>query len=310
MVSKVGSTPVSRRRSRAAVREEIEFFLFISLWLIGFIVFNAGPILAAIGLSFTRWSMVSAPTWIGLTNYVTMFTHDPLFIKALINSAYYTCVSVPLGVTLAFLIALLMNQRVRGIYLFRTIYYLPSVVSGVAVAILWGWLFHPQFGLINFFLGLVGIKGPEWLFSLTWSMPAMIIMSLWSIGGSMLIYLAGLQGIPEHLYEAASIDGASALTKFRHVTIPLVSPVIFFNLILAIIGSFQVFTNIWVMTQGGPANATLVYVVYLYERAFQDFNMGYASALAWILFLVILAFTLIQFVLAPRWVYYEGEKGR
>jgi len=217
---------------------------------------------------------------------------------------------VPLGMILALLIAMLMNQKVRGIYLFRTIFYLPSVISGVAVAILWAWLFHPQFGLINFFLGLFGIQGPEWLFSLTWSMPAMIIMSLWSIGGSMLIYLAGLQSVPGHLYEAAAIDGAGVFTKFRHVTIPLISPVIFFNLVLSIIGSFQVFTNIYVMTQGGPANSTLVYVIYLYQKAFQDFNMGYASALAWILFLVIMFFTAIQFIFAPRWVYYEGEQRR
>lgn len=298
------------RRRRVALREEGEFFLFIGLWLIGFLVFNAGPILATIAISFTRWSMVKAPIWIGLTNYVTMFTNDPLFIKALINTIYYTGVSVPLSMLLALLLALLMNQRVRGIYVFRTIFYLPSVVSGVAVAILWTWLFHPQYGLINFFLSLIGIQGPEWLYSLQWSMPAMILMSLWSIGGSMLIYLAGLQGIPEHLYEAASIDGANAFTRFRHVTIPMISPVIFFNLILSIIGSFQVFTNIYVMTQGGPANSTMVYVVYLYERAFQDFNMGYASALAWILFLVIMFFTLIQFVLAPRWVYYEGGQRR
>lgn len=301
---------VKPRRHRAALREEVEFFLFAGPWVLGFIVFNAGPILATIAISFTRWSMVKAPVWVGLANYVTMFTNDPLFFRALLNTIYYTGVSVPLGMLLALLLALLLNQRVHGIYVFRTIFYLPSVVSGVAVAILWSWLFHPQFGLINYFLSFIGIKGPEWLYSLTWSMPAMIVMSLWSIGGSMLIYLAGLQGIPEHLYEAASIDGATAWTKFRHVTVPLVSPVIFFNLILSMIGSFQVFTNIYVMTQGGPANSTLVYVLYLYEKAFQDFNMGYASALAWILFLIIMSFTAIQFVLAPRWVYYEGEQRR
>jgi multiple sugar transport system permease protein len=308
-MARPAATARARRRG-ITLREEVEFFLFVGLWLIGFLVFNAGPILATIVLSFTQWSMVKAPVWIGLSNYVTLITNDPLFYKALLNTIYYTGVSVPLGMILALLIAMLMNQKVRGIYLFRTIFYLPSVISGVAVAILWAWLFHPQFGLINFFLGLFGIQGPEWLFSLTWSMPAMIIMSLWSIGGSMLIYLAGLQSVPGHLYEAAAIDGAGVFTKFRHVTIPLISPVIFFNLVLSIIGSFQVFTNIYVMTQGGPANSTLVYVIYLYQKAFQDFNMGYASALAWILFLVIMFFTAIQFIFAPRWVYYEGEQRR
>jgi multiple sugar transport system permease protein len=190
--------------------------------------------------------------------------------------------------------------------LFRTIFYLPSVCSGVAVAILWTTIFNPDFGLINSALHAVGITGPQWLVDPSWAMPAMIVMSLWGVGGSMVIYLAGLQGIPVHLYEAAGLDGAGPVRKFWHVTVPMMSPIIFFNLIVGIIGSFQAFVQMYVMTNGGPANATLVYLLYLYRTAFEDFDMGYASALAWVLFLILLAITLGQLVLARRWVYYEG----
>jgi multiple sugar transport system permease protein len=299
-----------QRRGKLALREELQFYLFISPWLVGFILFTAGPILASLVLSMTDWSVLKKPDFVGLANYVTMFTSDPYFFKVLGNTIYYAGLSVPLGIVLAFMISVLLNQKLVGITLFRTFFYLPSLVTGVAVAVLWAWLLNPQFGLINHGLRLLGIEGPEWLYNTKTAMPAMIVMSLWGIGGTMLTYLAGLQGIPEHLYEAAEIDGAGAVSKFFNVTIPLMTPVIFFNLIVAIIGSFQTFTQFYVMTNGGPANATLVYVLYLYRNAFEYFKMGYASALAWVLFFLILALTVIQFYLAPRWVYYEGDLAR
>jgi len=293
-----------------ARREEREFYLFITPWLIGFLLFSLIPILASLFISMSEWSMLSAPTWKGLSNYIHIFGHDPLFQKTLTNTLYYTCLSVPLGIVLAMLIAILLNQKVRGMTLFRTIFYIPSLVTGVSVAVLWAWLLNPQFGLVNHFLmTFFHIKGPEWLFNTKTAMPAMILMSLWGIGGSMVIYLAGLQGIPEHLYEAAEIDGAGAVGRFFNITVPMLTPTIFFNLIMGIIGSMQTFTQFFVMTNGGPANATLVYVLYLYRQAFQYFQMGYACALAWILFLVILLVTLLQFWGAGRWVYYEGQLG-
>jgi len=278
--------------------------------LLGFILFTGGPIVASMVLSLMEWSVLRDPTFIGVGNYVEMLTNDQYFRRALVNTVYFVGVSIPAGMTLSFLVAILLNRKIWGITLFRTFFYLPSLVTGVAVAVLWAWLLNPQFGLINHGLRLLGFEGPEWLFNTKTAMPAMIVMSLWGIGSTVLIYLAGLQGIPEHLYEAADIDGANAIQKFRNVTIPLMTPVIFFNVIVGIIGSFQTFTQFYVMTNGGPANATLVYVLYLYRNAFEYFKMGYASALAWVLFFVILVLTAIQFYLAPRWVYYEGDTAR
>lgn len=296
---------------KMARREEREFYLLIAPWLIGFMLFSFGPIVASFIISMTEWPMLRAPRWAGLRNYATIFTADPLFTLTLSNTLYYVFLSVPMGICMAMLLAILLNQKVRLMTLYRTFFYLPSLVTGVSVAVLWSWLLNPQFGLVNHALALVGIQGPEWLFNTKTAMPAMIVMSLWGIGGSMVIYLAGLQGIPEHLYEAAEIDGAGALGRFFHITIPMMTPTIFFNLIMGVIGSFQTFTQFFIMTQGGPANATLVYVLYLYRQAFEYFRMGYASALAWILFVIILLATLLQFWGARHWVYYEGQlKGR
>ena len=302
-----GRSPAARttKRGRMERREERAFYLFISPWIIGFILFSAGPVLGSLVISFTQWSMLSAPSWTGPTNYQRL-VNDPLFWQALANTLYFAAGSVGLGLILSFLLALLLNQQVKGMALFRTIFYLPSVCAGVAVAILWTTIFNPDFGLINSALHAVGITGPQWLVDPSWAMPAMIVMSLWGVGGSMVIYLAGLQGIPQHLYEAAALDGAGPVRKFWHVTVPMMSPIIFFNLIVGIIGAFQAFVQMYVMTNGGPANATLVYLLYLYRTAFEDFDMGYASALAWVLFLILLAITLVQLVLAKRWVYYEG----
>ncbi len=296
-----------RVRLRQAAWEEIDFYIGISPWLIGFLLFTGGPILASLGISFTEWKLITPPTWVGADNYVRLFTRDPLFWVALTNTAYYTFLSVPLGVVAALLIAMLVNQKVPGVALFRTIFYLPSVTAGVAVALLWFWIFNPEFGLLNYALSLIGIQGPEWLLSQQWAKPALILMSLWSVGSGMVIFLAGLQGLPQHLYDAARIDGATQWQEFRHVTMPMLTPVLFFMLVVSTISSFQTFTNVYVMTRGGPGTSTLMISLYLYENAFEFLKMGYASALAWVLFAAILVLTVIQFRLANRWVYYEGD---
>jgi multiple sugar transport system permease protein len=293
--------------SRLARVEERWFYLFISPWIIGFLVFTAGPMLASLFFSFTQYDIAHPPKWIGLDNYNTM-VHTDLFWKSLGVTTYYSLVSVPLGIVISLAIALLLNQRVRGMAFFRTIFYTPAVVSGVAVALLWLWMFDSQFGLINWGLSFLGIQGPQWLLDENTVIPALIIMSLWGIGGGIVIYLAGLQGIPTELYEAAAIDGANGWHKFLHITLPMMSGVIFFNLIIGIISSFQVFTQAYIMTGGGPHYASLFYVLYLYQNAFQYFNMGYASALAWVLFLIVLGITLAVFKSSGRWVYYEGVR--
>jgi multiple sugar transport system permease protein len=293
-----------------ARREEREFYLFISPWLIGLLLFYLGPLVASLFMSFTDWPMLRPPTWVGLANYTKIATADAVFRKALVNTLYYVVFSVPLSVILGFLLAILLNQKVRGMPLFRTLFYIPALITGVSVAVIWGWLLNPQFGLINHFLSIFGIQGPNWLGDTKSAMPAMILMSLWGIGGGMVIFLAGLQGIPEHLYEAAQIDGAGWFAKFRHITIPMMTPTLFFTLIIGVIGSFQTFAQFFMMTRGGPANATLTYVLYLYRIAFEDFKMGYASALAWILFLILIVITFIQFYGAKFWVYYETPSTR
>jgi multiple sugar transport system permease protein len=235
---------------------------------------------------------------------------DSFFWQSLRVTATYAAFSLPLGLAAALGVALLMNQRVPAIALWRTIYVLPSVISGVAVAVLWRWLLNPEFGLVNLLLGFIGLKGPNWLGTAEWALPSLVIMGLWGIGGTMLVYLAGLQGIPTDLYEAVEIDGGGAWTKFLAVTLPMLSPVILFNLVTGLIYAFQYFTEAYVLTDGGPENATLFYTLYLYRNAFNYFNMGYASALAWVLFLLVLVLTLAVFRTTPMWVHYEGERGR
>jgi multiple sugar transport system permease protein len=305
---------VFAKHSRGYWREAITGYLMASPWLIGFLIFTAGPILLSLFYSFTSFQVTTPPRWLGVTNYRILFFNDPKFITSLYNTAYYAIFVVPLTIINGLIVAVLMNQRVAGRSLLRTIYYLPSVISGVASAMLWLWILNPKFGLINIALGWFGIKGPPWLNSAEWSKPALIVMSLWGIGGTMIIYLAGLQGVPQHLLEAAEIDGANAWRRFRHVTLPILSPTILFTMITSTIGSFQVFTQAYVWgggAGGGQRDSLLFYVLYLYQRAFNELKMGYASALAWILFIIILALTIIQFRFARRWVYYEGnEEGR
>jgi multiple sugar transport system permease protein len=307
-------TARGRRGSRGLSlrsKEALQGYLFASPWLIGLFVFAIGPMCFSLYISFTIYPILTPPVWVGLANYHDLFLADPLFWTSLGNTAYYVVFAVPLGMLGSLMIALLLNRKVRGVTLFRTAYYIPTVISTVPVYILWTWLLDPNAGLINQALGLVGIHGPTWLASPDWSKPSLILMSLWGIGGAtMVIYLAGLQGIPHHLYEAAQIDGAGRLAQVRHITLPLLSPTTLFVLIIGIIGSFQVFTQAWVMTQGGPMNTTTFYSYYLYKEGFQYLYMGYASAMAWVLLIIILALTLLNFGLSRRWVYYEGELAR
>ncbi len=293
--------------TRRRTRQTIEGYLFIAPWIIGFIVFTAGPVVASFGLSFFKWSLIRPPRFVGIENYVTMFTNDPLFWQSLQVTLIYVAVAVPLQIAFALFLAILLNQRVRLIPIFRTAFYLPSVVSGVAIAVLWLWLYQPELGLINDLLGKLSIEGPAWLISKRWALPAIIGASLWTVGGTMIIFLAGLQDIPQHLYEAAALDGAGELAKFRHVTLPMLSPVIFFNLVLGLIAAFRMFELPLVMTEGGPLNATMFYALYLYLSAFKFLKMGYAAALAWVLFIIIMIVTAMQLRLARRWVYYEFE---
>lgn len=289
-------------------REALSFYLFIAPWTLGFLAFILGPIVASLVLGFTRYDIILPAKWVGLKNFQDLIA-DPLFRISLGNTVYIVLVAVPLGMVVSFLIALLLNQKVKGMAAYRTGYFIPSIVPAVASAALWLYLLQPQWGLVNGFLDLFGIKGPTWLASTTWSKPSIIMLMVWASGGTMIIYLAGLQDIPDTLYEAASIDGASWLRQLVHVTIPLMTPTIFFTLVMGIIGTFQVFSVVFVLTDGmgGPLNSTLVYLIYVYRNAFVFFRMGYASALSLILFLIILVLTLANVRLAGRWVYSEVE---
>jgi multiple sugar transport system permease protein len=295
-------------KKRFFTKKDLIGYLFASPWLIGFAIFNVYAIIAVIYYSFCDYSIIEPPKWIGIGNYIELFRKDELVPIVFYNTLYYTVFAVPLGMIVAFFLASLLNHEVRGISWFRAIFYVPSVVPAVASSILWLWIFRPRDGLLNILLGFLGINGPNWLASLEWSKPALIIMSTWGVGGSMLIFLAGLQDVPRQLYEAAEIDGANGWVKFWKITIPMMTPTIFFVLVTGVIGSFQVFTAAYIMTQGGPGNSTMFYVLYLFNKAFRDFRMGYASALALILFLVILIISLILLFTSEKWVYYEARR--
>ena len=306
----VRHTSIRHARRRSLLwREAVDGWLFLLPWLIGFVIFTAGPMIISAVLSFMEWEILTPPKWVGLANFAALL-RDPLFGLALWNTVYYTALGVPAYLATSLALALLLNLNLRGTPIYRTIYFLPSLTPAVANALLWMWIFNPDFGLANVFLNSIGLPGQKWLFDPQLAKLCFILMGMWGAGQQMVIFLAGLQGIPQELLEAASIDGASHWRRFWSVTIPLLSPTIFFNLVIGIIGSFQVFTVAFVATRGGPQNATLFYVLYLYRNAFEYFKMGYASALAWMLFLIILAFTLVQFRLAKRFVYYEAEEAR
>lgn len=304
--------PVMRGLSTARRREAIGGYLWISPWLIGFLAFTIGPMLTSLYLSLCDYRVVSAVKFIGFQNYRYAFTIDDLFWLSLRRTLAWVVFTLPLGIMGSLLAAMLLNQRLKGTALYRTLLFLPSLTPLVAAAILWRWILHPDVGVLNYLLSKVGIRGPGWMASVEWAMPAMALIALWTgVGGNrMIIFLAGLQGIPEELYEAAEIDGANIFQKAIRITLPLLSPTMFFSLVLGIIGSFQVFGMAFVTTQGGPANATMFYALNLYYQAFVNFDMGYASMLAWIMLVIVLFLTVIQLVLSNRWVYYEGEVRR
>ena len=290
--------------------ESLAAYLFVSPWLIGLLLLTAGPILVSIVYSFCRYDVLHPAEFVGLENYARLFTDDPMFWKSLGNTAYMM-LGVPVGMAAGLAIAMLLNTEAKGMRFYRTVFYLPAIVPMVASAILWIWVLNPEVGLVNSMLRMLGVGDPpNWLQSASWafgSKSAIILMGLWSAGSGMIIWLAGLKGIPQHLYEAAEIDGAGPWRRFFHVTLPMLSPYIFFNLIMGIIGTMQIFTQAYIMTEGGPDDSTLFYAYYLFNNAFRYFKMGYASALAWILFLIILALTLLQLKMAPRWVHYEAD---
>jgi len=305
MTTTAAATHVAGRRPRFRW-QDYEGWLFISPWLLGLLLFGIIPFFASLYLSFTKYELLGAPEWIGLHNYQRLFFQDPRFWISLKVTLYYSVLAVPSGLVIAFVLALFLNADIVARAFFRTMFYLPSVTAGVATAFLWAYLLNPTNGLVNTLLSFVGIKGPGWIYSRQWAVPALVLMSWWGVGGTVVIYLAGLQAVPQHLYEAAEIDGASSWGRLLHVTIPMMSPTIFFTMVMGVIGSFQMFTTAYVVTNGGPADATLFYILYLFRHAFQNFNMGYASALAWVLFVIVLGITLGQLKLSGRWVYYEG----
>jgi multiple sugar transport system permease protein len=286
-------------------REQIAGYLFILPWIVGFLIFTAGAMIYSLRLSFYETDLLSSSRFVGLENYRDLL-NDQLFRKSLTVTTVYVLITVIPGTVLALSIAMMLNQKVRGLSIWRTVYYLPSVVSGIAVAIIWAWVLQADYGLVNTFLGAIGISGPRWFASEQWAIVGLAMMALWGTGGNMLLFLAGLQSIPTELLEAAEIDGAGAWSKFRHVTVPLLTPTIFFSVIIGIIGSYQVFTSAYVVTEGGPNNATMTMVLFLYRQAFQLFQFGYASAVAWVLFLIILVFTLIMVRSSRHWVHYQG----
>ena len=308
---------------KLARKEAIWSYIFMSPWMIGFLLFTGGPIIASLYLSFTKYNVAQPPEWLGIGNYVSMF-QDRIFYKSLQVSATYTALSVPLGILLALGLAMLLNQKVPFLGVFRTLYYLPSLVTGVSVALLFQWLLNPAFGIVNSVIGLLvgpsgviplGLEGPGWFYDEAWVVPSHVVLSMWSFGGSMLIYLSALQGVPTALYEAATIDGANSWQKFRNVTLPMISPVILFNFITGIIGAFRVFTQAYVISGtvgggaeafGSPNYASMFYVLYLYMSAFRRYRFGFASAQAWVLFVVILLLTLLSLRVSREAVYYES----
>ena len=300
--------PPKRRVLSAQTRNTINGLLFASPWLLGLLMFWIYPTLASGYYSFTKFNAVQSPQWVGTENYVQLFTNDSNFWSAVYNTFYFAGLSIPLAIIFAFALATLLNAKIKFQVVYRTIYFLPTLVPEVALALVWVYLFTPGTGLINIPFDWLGIRGPCWLACEAWARPTMILLELWVIGNQVVLYLAGLQDVPQDLYDAANVDGANYYHKFRHVTLPMMTPVIFFHLVTSVIGALQFFAVPYIMTGGTgfPANSTLFYSIYLYKNAFQYFQMGYASAMAWLLFVVTLVITLVIFRTARLWVFYSG----
>ena len=291
------------------MKDNLTGYAFASPWLVSLVLLTAYPVASAVYYSFTEYTVIQPPRPVGFENYGDMIA-DKLFFKALYNTVFYSAFSVPLSLTLALWLALLLNQTVSFAWFFRSVFFLPSIVPVVAASVVWAWLLNPEYGLINDLLGRLGLFRPPWLTSPNWSKPAFILMSLWSIGPTTIIFLAGLQAIPAHLYEAAEMDGATMNRKFRSITLPMLSPTIFFNLVVGIIAAFQIFTQVYIISEGGPVWSTLFYVYYLWNQAFKFFKMGYASALALVLFGIVLGLTAIVMATSRHWVYYEFDRAK
>ncbi|PLS01054.1 carbohydrate ABC transporter permease [Neobacillus cucumis] len=298
---------VVKRQSSGIYRMERNWGILFALpAILGFLIFTVGPMIASLFYSLTDWTIGGDMHFIGLENYITLFRTDDLFRKSLFSTTYYSLGSVPIIIIVGFFIAMLLNQKVKGLPIFRTIFYLPVIVPSIANSMLWLWLFNPDFGLFNTILKELHLPTSQWIYDEKTAIPSLILMSSWGVGNIVVIFLAGLQGVPTHLYEAVEIDGGNSWHKLLHVTIPMMTPTIFFNLIMSLIGMFQEFNMAYIMTQGGPNNSTLMYVFYLYRKAFMETKIGYACALAWILFLFIMILTFIVFKSSKGWVYYEG----
>jgi multiple sugar transport system permease protein len=307
------AVPASSRRLGRQARENLKGYLFVSPWILSLLVFTAYPMIASFYFAMTKYSILNPPTWVGWGNFQVMFATDPYYWKSVWNTVYYVIVSVPLGIGIGLVLALLLDQRIGGIGIYRTLYYLPGLVPAVASTLLWMVLLDPRLGLVNMALRLVGLRPVGWLRSAAWSKPALILMSLWGgSGGTMLIFLASLKEIPQSLLEAAMIDGANGWQRFWNVKLPLLTPTVFFNLIMGIIGSFQVFASAFVAGsgEGGPLNSILVYMLHLYRNAFRYFNMGYASAMALAMFAVLVALTLVLIRSSNYWVFYQAAGRR
>jgi multiple sugar transport system permease protein len=304
------TTGATARRRSLARQESFFAYIFLLPWIVGFLGFVAGPILASLYLSLTTYDIVKPPDFIGLSNYVRAFTHDELFWPSILRTFEYAAIIVPTGVGGALLVAVLLNQGLRLTNVYRTIFFMPHLTPVVASVFIWLWLLHPQYGYVNeMIFRLFHVEGPGWFNSKEWAIPSLILVALWGVigGNMMMIFLAGLQGVPKDLYEVASIDGAGTWTRFWNITLPMISPTLFFNSVLAVIGALQTFTTAFVATQGGPAYATWFYALHIYTTAFQFSEMGYAAALAWIFFVVLVSFTVIQFRASTRWVFYAGS---
>lgn len=289
-------------------RESRNFYLFIMPWLLGMLVFTCYPVISSLYFSFTEYDIIHSPKWVGFQNYTRML-HDELFWRGVKATVIFTICSVPLQIILALILALLVNQKIPFRGFFRTVLYFPSMISGVALSLVWLWVFNSRSGIFNYILGLIGVVGPSWLQDEKWALTAMIIMTLWGAGGGMVIFLAGLQGVPPLMHEAGRIDGVTRWQSLTKITLPMISPVILFQLIMGIIESFQVFTQAFVMTQGGPHYATQFYVYYLWQNGFQFFKMGYASAMAWLLLFIVMVLTYFIMKVSKKYVHYEGGDG-
>ncbi len=297
-----------RQMPPAERREALAGYVFISPWLLGFLLFTVGPMLFSLYISFTRWNIVGDPKWVGLANYERIFTVDKDFRQALLVTFKYAAIYLPISTIIGLAMAMALHLKLKGVSIFRTMLYLPYVVPGIAATLVWVWVLNGRFGLVNTILSWFGIDGPNWFADPNTALYGIVMISLWGVGGSAVIYLAGLQNIPEHLYEAALVDGANGWQKFRFITIPMLSPTIFYLLIIGLIGVFQTFTSSFVATGGGPLKSTFFYMLYIYNKAWESLRMGYASALAWILFAIIMFITILVFRTSALWVHYEAER--